>query len=184
MTEARPGYELEHTVEVASPDQLKAIGDDTRTTILSMLNERSATTTQLAASLGRPKGSVGYHLKVLEDAGLVRVVRTAKVRALTEKYYGRTARTFIIKGPPGEKDPFSMLNETMRQCRLEEGSPLPMFTLRHARIPRDRAVEFAARVVRMAEEFVTLEPGGEVVHGFLAGVFVTDRPALVAEDER
>ena len=45
-----------------------------------------------------PKGTVGHHLKVLEKAGLVRVVRTRQVRALTEKYYGRVARLFELKG--------------------------------------------------------------------------------------
>jgi hypothetical protein len=35
---------------------------------------------------------------VLESAGLIRVVRTRKVRALTEKYYGRVARLFVLKG--------------------------------------------------------------------------------------
>ncbi len=34
---------------------------------------------------------------MLEKAGLVRVVRTRKVRALTEKYYGRVARLFVLK---------------------------------------------------------------------------------------
>jgi DNA-binding transcriptional ArsR family regulator len=38
---------------------------------------------------------VGYHLKVLEEAGLVHVVRTKKVRAIEAKYYGRTARIFL-----------------------------------------------------------------------------------------
>ena len=47
--------------------------------------------------LETPKGTVGHHLKVLETAGLVRVVRTRKVRALTERYYGRTARLFVLK---------------------------------------------------------------------------------------
>jgi hypothetical protein len=45
-----------------------------------------------------PKGTVGHHLKTLERAELVRVVRTRKVRALTEKYYGRVARLFVLKG--------------------------------------------------------------------------------------
>ncbi len=36
-------------------------------------------------------------MKVLETAGLVRVVRTRKVRALTEKFYGRVARLFVLK---------------------------------------------------------------------------------------
>ena len=45
----------------------------------------------------RPQGTVGHHLKVLERGGLVRVVRTRQVRALTEKYYGRVARLFVLK---------------------------------------------------------------------------------------
>jgi hypothetical protein len=34
---------------------------------------------------------------VLEAAGLVHVVRTRRVRALTESFYGRVARLFVIK---------------------------------------------------------------------------------------
>jgi len=44
-----------------------------------------------------PKGTVGHHVKVLEKADLVRVVRTRQVRALTEKYYGRVARLFVLR---------------------------------------------------------------------------------------
>jgi predicted ArsR family transcriptional regulator len=62
-----------------------------------LLRERAASTSELAATLETPKGTVGHHLKVLEAAGLVRVVRTRKVRALTEKYYGRVARLFVLK---------------------------------------------------------------------------------------
>jgi DNA-binding transcriptional ArsR family regulator len=62
-----------------------------------MLRERAASTTELASVLELPKGTVGHHVKVLEKAGLIRVVRTRKVRALTEKYYGRVARLFVLK---------------------------------------------------------------------------------------
>jgi DNA-binding transcriptional ArsR family regulator len=54
--------------------------------------------------LGIPKGTVGHHLKVLEKAGLIHVVRTRKVRALTEKYYGRVARLFVLKGTDSAPD--------------------------------------------------------------------------------
>ena len=47
--------------------------------------------------MGLAKGTVAHHLKVLEAAGLVKVVRTRRVRALTESFYGRTARLFVIK---------------------------------------------------------------------------------------
>ena len=64
---------------------------------MSLLRERAASTTELAAALESPKGTVGHHVKVLEEAGLIRVVRTRKVRALTESYYGRVARLFVMK---------------------------------------------------------------------------------------
>ena len=69
---------------------LDAVGDELRLEILRLVGERPASTAQLARTLDRPKGTVGYHVKVLERAGLVRVVRTRRVRAVTEKLYGRT----------------------------------------------------------------------------------------------
>ncbi|HUG65819.1 MAG TPA: winged helix-turn-helix domain-containing protein [Gaiellaceae bacterium] len=79
------------------PKQLRALGDSVRARIVGLLRERAASTTELAAALESPKGTVGHHLKVLESAGLIRVVRTRKVRALTERFYGRVARLFVLK---------------------------------------------------------------------------------------
>lgn len=62
------------------------------------MRERAASTTALAEELRLAKGTVSYHLKVLEEARLVRVVRTRRVRAVTERFYGRAARLFLIKG--------------------------------------------------------------------------------------
>ena len=98
----------------------RALADPSRRLLLDRLNDHDGQTLgELCTHLPQmTRFGVMNHLRVLEEAGLVRVVRTAKVRALTEKYYGRTARTFLIKGPPDEKDPFFMLNEAMRHCRL------------------------------------------------------------------
>ena len=68
-----------------------------RARIVMLLRERAASTTELAEALGMAKGTVGHHLKVLERAGLIRVVATRRVRAVTEKYYGRVARLFVLK---------------------------------------------------------------------------------------
>jgi predicted ArsR family transcriptional regulator len=62
-----------------------------------LLRERAASTTELAKALGIAKGTAGHHVKVLERAGLIQVVATRPVRALTEKYYGRVARLFVLK---------------------------------------------------------------------------------------
>jgi len=173
-----PGYALDDVVRAETPDQLKALGDDTRTTILDLLNERAATTSQLADALGKPKGTIGYHLKVLETNGFVRVVRTRKVRALTEKYYGRTGRTIVFAGAAGSSDPFGLLRRVMAEAVLSEGEPLPMWTVRHVRIPVERAVEFVERIAELGEEFISLPRGGDVVYALLAGIYPTNQPAL------
>ena len=99
-----PDYELDDVLVVEDPKQLRALGDFTRGRIIGLLGQRAASTTELAAALDMPKGTVGHHLKVLEKAGLVRVVRTRQVRALTEKFYGRVARLFELKGVDSEAD--------------------------------------------------------------------------------
>ena len=92
-----PDYEAPDVLVVQEPEQLRALGDDLRTRIVVLLRENAHSITELAESLDLPKGTVGHHVKVLEKAGLVRVVRTRQVRALTERYYGRTARLFLFK---------------------------------------------------------------------------------------
>lgn len=92
-----PDYDADDVLVVSEPEQLRALGGDLRRKIVALLRERARSTTGLAEALGLPKGTVGHHVKVLERAGLVRVVRTRRVRALTEKYYGRVARLYVIK---------------------------------------------------------------------------------------
>jgi predicted ArsR family transcriptional regulator len=62
-----------------------------------LLRDRAMSTTELAEAVGLAKGTVAHHLKVLEAAGLVKVVRTRQVRALTESFYGRVARLYVLK---------------------------------------------------------------------------------------
>lgn len=171
-------YELEDVVVVESKTQLKAIADDTRLDILNLLLEKAATVSQLADALGKPKGTVGYHAKVLQDAGLISMVRTAKVRAMTEKYYGRTGRTIQFAANPEPSDPTWLVTDALRGLRTLEGEPLPMFTSRVARIPVERAVEFADRLVALADEFIASPREGDTVYGYLAGVYPTDHPVF------
>ena len=69
-----------------------------------LLRERAASTSELAVALETPKGTVGHHLKVLESAGAHSRRPYAPVRALTERYYGRVARLFVMKGDESVPD--------------------------------------------------------------------------------
>lgn len=184
----KPDYELDEVLEVREPEQFKAVGDSTRHRIIVLLSEKAATTSQLAEALGQPKGSVGHHLKVLEEAGLIRVVRTRQVRAMTEKYYGRTARLFnFYDMDESSGDPFMFLRDAMNEWAHQgpEGAPhIGGSTLQHARISEEKAQEFWERVLELVIEFRELESApGERVYGFLGAVFLTDLPELPDEEE-
>src|SRR5436309_3238434 len=90
-------YEADETLVVSEPAQLRALAHDVRAAIVQLVRERARSIQQLSEALGIPKGTVGHHVKVLERAGLIHVVRTRRVRALTEKLYGRTARLFLFQ---------------------------------------------------------------------------------------
>src|SRR6266481_2795902 len=93
---AVPDYDLAETIELTTAEQVRAISDPLRTTILGLLHERAASVTELATAVKRPKSTVAHHVSVLTRAGLLRVIRTRRVRAIDERYYGRTARMFYI----------------------------------------------------------------------------------------
>src|SRR5215203_6454577 len=91
-----PGYELADRLVVTRADQVRALAHPLRTTILGLLTERAASVAELAIATGRPKGTVAHHVGVLHAAGLLQVVRTRRVRAVEERFYGRAARTVTI----------------------------------------------------------------------------------------
>jgi DNA-binding transcriptional ArsR family regulator len=173
-----PDYDLDATVVADTPRQLKAVAEPIRRQILDLVLERAASVTELAAALGRPKSSVAYHVDVLVDAGLLKVVRTRRVRAIDERLYGRVGRTIQIGAPstPDEAAGTDFLAQATAEAGASGG--LAMSTLRHARIPADRASEFFDRVVELAEEFTALPRAGDAVFGFVAAVYPTDLPVL------
>src|SRR5919112_1919572 len=91
-----PDYELDDLLVVTAPEQLRALADRLRGTLLELLLERAATVTELAQAMDRPKSSIAYHVNLLVEVGLLKVVRTRRVRAIDERYYGRVARTFYV----------------------------------------------------------------------------------------
>jgi DNA-binding transcriptional ArsR family regulator len=181
-----PDYELVDQMVITAPAQLRAIADPLRDTILDLLLERAATVAELAAAVGRPRSTVAYHVKVLVDAGLLRVVRTRRVRAVDERYYGRTARMFPVGvvDRPGE-DP---AHDNALSVAAAESAPAHQgdraFTiLRHARIPRERVVEFWEGVLALGREFAELPRSGDTVYGFAAGLYPTEFPTLPDPDD-
>ncbi|WP_238176759.1 ArsR/SmtB family transcription factor [Kribbella albertanoniae] len=179
---AVPDYELAETLELTTAEQVRAIADPLRTTILGLLHERAATVTELATAVKRPKSTVAHHVKVLADAGILRVVRTRKVRAIEERFYGRAARSFYVglgrrdgKLPEDFND-FEVAAEESRSA-YDEGQ-LRSF-IRHARIPEERAAEFWRGVHELIDTFDKLPRAGDTTYGFTVGLYpIVDYPTL------
>jgi DNA-binding transcriptional ArsR family regulator len=172
----RPDYDLADVVAADTPAQLKALGHPLRSLLVDLVLERAMTVTELAELVGKPRGTVAHHVDVLVAAGMLQVVRTRRVRALEERYYGRTGRTIMFPDPVGRADDLPFVADARREIDLDapEGTP-GGFTYRHARIPAERAAEFTERVMELALEFAQLPRGGDREYGFLVGVFPTNR---------
>src|ERR1044071_29737 len=178
-----PDYALADRIALTEPSQVKALGHPLRNTILGLLHERAATVSELAVALERPKSTVAHHVKVLAEAGLVQVVRTRRVRAIEERFYGRTARMFYVaveRSPDGEQLPhdFNDFEVAAQESDKAYRDGMLWGFIRHARISEAQASEFWERMAELVAEFERLPRSGETMYGFAGGVYSTDQPTL------
>ena len=160
-------YEADDVLVVKESEQLKALGDDLRSQIVVLLREHARSTTELAELLDLPKGTVGHHVKVLEKAGLIRVVRTRKVRALTERYYGRTARLFLFRSSAEVGGGVWEVGATSLRGAAAEMIPAAdddrtTFGVLRGRLSDADARRFERRLKRLQDDFLALkdDPAG------------------------
>jgi DNA-binding transcriptional ArsR family regulator len=182
-----PDYELEDLLVVTAPEQLRALADPLRGTLLELLLERAATVTELAKAVDRPKSSIAYHVGLLTEVGLLRVVRTRRVRAIEERYYGRVARTYYVGvlNRAEDKQVVASINglaAAVAESAAAHAADDLRCTLVHARIPREEVRNFWAEVQELARRFAQIPRSGDQVYGFVAGLYPTDVPTLPSKD--
>ncbi len=183
VNEQIPDYDLDDLLVVTAPEQLRALADHLRGTLLELVLERAATVTELAQAVDRPKSTVAYHVNLLLDAGLLRVVRTRRVRAIDERYYGRIARTIYIGAlhRPEDKQVVAAVNG-LAEAAAESAAAHAADDLRcllvHARIPREEVRNLWAEVQELGRRYARIPRSGDQVHGFVAGLDPTDAPSL------
>ena len=182
-----PDYELADRRALTEPSQVKAISHPLRTTILSLLHERAATVTELAVAVERPKSTVAHHVRVLTEAGLLQVVRTRRVRAIEERFYGRTARMFYVgieRSDDSEALPrdFNDFEVAARESAAAYRDGKLWGFIRHARISEAQASELWEEMAELVLKFDQLPRSGETMYGFAVGVYPTDHPFLPVKD--
>ncbi len=173
---------------VTEPRELRAMSDPLRGTILDLMLERAATVSELAEAVGRPRSTVAHHVNVLVDAGMIKVVRTRRVRAIEERFYGRTARMYFVgrvrpedvTPPPWSNELADAAEESMPAYQADRMRALR----RHVRISNERAGEFWERVIELMNDFNQLPRDGDEPYVFVVSLYPAERPGLPAPDRR
>ena len=178
-----PDYDLDEMLVVSTSAQLRALAHELRGDLLELVLERAATISEMAAAVDRPKSTVAYHVNQLIDAGLLKVVRTRRVRAIEERYYGRVARTIYIGALSSDDDVATAavidgVATAYGESRQAKEADTLRCTLVHARIPIEDVRAFWAQVQEVARRFTKIPRSGDQVYGFVAGLYPTDAPTL------
>jgi DNA-binding transcriptional ArsR family regulator len=66
---------------------MKALSHPLRVRMLTLLNQKVSSPSELADELGEPLGNVSYHMRFLADLKMVKLVRTEPRRGAVEHYY-------------------------------------------------------------------------------------------------
>jgi DNA-binding transcriptional ArsR family regulator len=172
-----------------TPAQFKALGHPVRHRIVNVLRQRPATLGQLAAAMGLAKGTIGFHVRVLREAGLVRVAGTQQVRGGTEQYLALVSPQFRVNEEAGPGPGF--LLQAAQAEMLPAADREPGHTeLRHLWLSEPQARALAARLA----DFAPREPpadagsasadagsgdaGSGEAYGLLLSLYRADIPRL------
>ena len=80
---------------IDDPRYVKAISHPLRVRILAMLQERTASPSQLSEWLGATLGTTAYHVRALHKLGLIELADETRVRGAIEHHYRAGIRPLV-----------------------------------------------------------------------------------------
>ncbi|MFI6318550.1 ArsR/SmtB family transcription factor [Nonomuraea sp. NPDC050556] len=169
----------EQLLALRSSAQYKALGHPMRHRMVNLLRQRPATLGELTTALGSTKGTVGYHVRILRDAGLVRLASTRRVRGGTEQRFELVNRGFQLDEETGAM----FLHDAALAEMLPTSPGDPGHTvLHHVWLTAEEARTLSERLESFDHGHqLTPEPGTEA-YGLLLSLFRADIPRLPPED--
>ena len=170
---------------IDDPRYVKAMSHPLRVRILAMLDERKASPNQLAGWLGASLGTVAYHVRTLQQLGLIELVDETRVRGAVEHHYRAKARPNVTvegwaQAPPIAKQAavgssLDVIGEYARVSAAAGGFDRPDAQLRRmmlrldakgfAQLSKacDRLLEQAEKIEAAAAERIAKDPPQEGV---------------------
>jgi DNA-binding transcriptional ArsR family regulator len=84
---------------IADPEKAKVLVDPMRREMMRLLAERPMTEKELAITLGLSDPSIGYHLKILKESGLIEIARKeVEEHGIVQKFYQTKVLAYFIDG--------------------------------------------------------------------------------------
>ncbi len=179
--ESGGGHEFEPAgrLTITDLDTLKVVSDPLRMRIVELLRRGPATVKELGLALQIAPKKLYYHVNMLEQRALIRIVGTRVVSGLVEKRYRAAAYLFEFQdiapagGTPDEESRYEvaarLYDMTRDELRLSVRSGLVdlaagaaperalQLSWRLARLPSGAAAELYARLEQLAEEYETAD---------------------------
>jgi DNA-binding transcriptional ArsR family regulator len=185
---------------IDDPRFVKAMSHPLRVRILAMLDERKASPNELAGWLGASLGTVAYHVRTLEQLGLIELVDETRVRGAVEHHYRARERPNVTaegwaQAPPIAKQAavgssLDVIAEYARASAAAGGFDRAEAQLRRALLrvdgrgfaqlskACDRLLEQAAKIEAQAAERIAKNPHAEDVVEAGLGVMLFDAVRL------
>ncbi|MBD3381404.1 MAG: helix-turn-helix domain-containing protein [candidate division Zixibacteria bacterium] len=88
--------QIQEVMVLSEEQQVKAYVHPTRIVIVQMLAELKMTVSQVARKLGVHPANLTHHFKLLQKAGLIRLVEKRDIGKNIEKYYRASAIDFVV----------------------------------------------------------------------------------------
>ena len=108
--------------EINDPRLVKALAHPLRVSILSALEHRIASPSQLAEELDVPLPNLSYHIRMLVQLDMLKLVKTRPRRGAIEHYYQAKGRVVVSDRAWGEVP--SLVKEAMVSAALKQAGEL------------------------------------------------------------
>jgi DNA-binding transcriptional ArsR family regulator len=189
---------------IDDPRYVKAMSHPLRVRILAMLDERKASPNQLAGWLGASLGTVAYHVRTLEQLGLIELVDETRVRGAVEHHYRARARPNVTaegwaQAPPIAKQAavgssLDVIAEYARQSAASGGFDREDAQLRRALVKLDakgftalskavdKLLEQAEKIEAAAADRIAKDPHADGIGEAGLGVMLFDAVRLSAAE--
>jgi DNA-binding transcriptional ArsR family regulator len=191
--------ELADVFEIDDAETFEILADPTRVELLERLIE-PASVSQLAAAMQVPRTRLYHHMRLLEEAGLIRVVQVRQRGAIPEKTYQVTARSYrpskkLLAEYPPRHAAAAMVDPLLSTTRAdiirsvtegrfdlnEHGGYRKGMLGRHLVVlTAERRHQFLAELKAVLDRYQEHDPDGELVAATLL-VYTSSRTVRIAD---